>query len=622
MLILSWNVAGLSTTVQRIHEQYGSKSTTASTPSTSAKSSLLASFFQQRHGADIVCLQEHKIPVSTLRDRAEPHQIAASSSNDDYESFWSCCRDPTSKGRNGVVTFVPTGCTVRADAEPFKDPTLDAQGRCIRTDHCLLVEKTDGANARNNKTVPFCIFNVYVPCGAPSHHKMKFLNALRRAMIQQRQQGKAVILVGDLNITANKLDVFWKDRVVDVNEILAQNDSKSSEHTHFPQWKRDIRNHWSKIAAVMNTKQVVATQTTNSRTNATYNKFRLAVTVASDCHSDSERRILLGNHQLTPDHCLYGYELAARSFVDEESGTVVVMRQENVVSVAVLTELMHKIAAIPWSEAVQREMALTVADVDHCNPARQWLNREILLQDGMVDAFRHFYPSAQARFTCWNQNKNGRYINDGCRLDYTLIDSSLLQFLQQGENNVTSPRCPMTTITTRESDKESADSSLDPHSEEAALAACTANGRFEPASFEGGGMLEASRDALDTQFGPRHTGHIYTPPTFSDHIAVSVLFGSDNRRMGSDSTTTHSDLAFLQRELALQNDAATRKAQPHKQQRSLISFFSATSCSVDDAVKTSATTSIVAKRLTGKPRKIPANSVLHHFAKKKIKKAG
>ena len=88
MLILSWNVAGLSTTVNRIHEAYGGSTPTkaddenqknvasaakaapnnqqAQHPSTS-----IASYFQ-RHNADIVCLQEHKIPKQQLSSRSEP----------------------------------------------------------------------------------------------------------------------------------------------------------------------------------------------------------------------------------------------------------------------------------------------------------------------------------------------------------------------------------------------------------------------------------------------------------------------------------------------------------------------------------------------------------------------
>ena len=70
-----------------------------------------------------------------------------------------------------------------------------------------------------------------------------------------------------------------------------------------------------------------------------------------------------------------------------------------------------------------------------------------------------------------------------------------------------------------------------------------------------GGIQEATQDALDTQFGPAHTGMIYTPPTFSDHIAISVLFED----------------SILPRDLNLDgNNVATRKAQPHKLQKSIL----------------------------------------------------
>jgi hypothetical protein len=100
--------------------------------------------------------------------------------------------------------------------------------------------------------------------------------------------------------------------------------------------------------------------------------------------------------------------------------------------------------------------------------------------------------------------------------------------------------------------------------EEAALVAATANGRFQPVSFEGGGIQEASQEALDSQFGAPHTGMIYTPPSFSDHIAVSLLL----------------DDGLFQTDLLLDaNDSSTKKSQPHKLQTSIASFFGSASTS-------------------------------------------
>ena len=588
MLILSWNIAGLSTTVHRIHDNYSTTSQQEESSRNRKKKSAqqqhpaaaLASYFGERHHADIVCLQEHKISKSTLTNRMEPRQAATIPG---YESFWSCCVDEAAKGLNGVVTYARNGLTVAADAAPLGSPELDQQGRCVRTDHG-----------------DFCLFNVYVP-NASGPFKMKFLRALRRAMQEQRSLGKSVILVGDLNISLDSLDIYWKNRIVYVNDILeeaaaAEPDIASgTDDRLLPAWKRDVARHWSQIAAVMESKEVVATTTTNTRTSATYNKFRLAVTITDPKDANNSRRVFLGNHEITQDDCLDRYELSSQHDQDEETGETVQWCEENAVRVEILAELMSKIAGVHWSEELQREIADQHGVAPRCSPTRQWLNA-VLHEDDMMDAFRHFYPIEQARFTCWNQNKNRRYVNAGSRIDYTLIDRSLLPHLQEGTEML---RCCCQVHRGREL------------SEEAALCAATANGRFEPVSYEGGGMVEAPQAALDTQFGPPHTGHVYTPPTFSDHVGVSVLLD---------------DAVIPLQPLRLQNNAATRKAQPHKRQTSIASFFQAGAPTkpkpADGAtnkkskVPRSAALSGIAKRL----KKPPANSVLHHF-RPKAKKA-
>jgi hypothetical protein len=178
----------------------------------------------------------------------------------------------------------------------------------------------------------------------------------------------------------------------------------------------------------------------------------------------------------------------------------------------------------------------------------------------MVDAFRHFYPGARDRFTCWHQFTNRRYCNEGIRIDYTLVDRSLLQHVMRGP--VQGLRCcdfpppaERSAVDPRRAWQQDEDYHL---TEEAALAAATANGRFEPVSFEGGGIQEASREALDSQFGAPHTGMIYTPPSFSDHIAISLLL----------------DGGLLRTDLVLDaKDSSTKKSQPHKLQTSIASFF-------------------------------------------------
>ena len=113
-----------------------------------------------------------------------------------------------------------------------------------------------------------------------------------------------------------------------------------------------------------------------------------------------------------------------------------------------------------------------------------------------------------------------------------------------------------------------------PLGEDAALDAATANGLFVGGTYAGGGIALPTQCALDTQFGPPHTGMIYTPPSYSDHIAVSLLM-NDN----------FSD--FLGQMTLDEKDLATKKSQPHKKQRSIAAFLCAPAAKGDGAANSS-----------------------------------
>ncbi|CAJ1961081.1 unnamed protein product [Cylindrotheca closterium] len=522
MLILCWNVAGLSTTVHKINDLYGK--------GRKGKPSVVLSEYFGRHGADIVCVQEHKIPRSQLSSRSEP---LGCSSIDNYESFWSCCTDTKKKGLNGVVTYVKNGVGVKsANSRPLGRADLDDQGRCVMTDHGK-----------------FVLFNVYVPAssGQPLSYKMKFLNALRREMQRQRNVGKEVILVGDLNISHAKLDKFWSDRVLFINDILRE--SAAGEPADFPKWKRQIACAWPKIQRALQTRTVVPTKTTNSQNNKTYDKYRMKVDVDG-------RTVYLGSHESDPRYCEYRYNLDSMSYVCEETDEVIPAEEENVVCVSTISELMGKLAGITWDEATQRQVG-ECSGASRMAPPRIWLNR-VIQEDSMVDAMRQLYPSAAGRYTCWNQNTNRRYCNEGARIDYTLVDKSLFKYVKRG--NAESLRVHPT-------------GPDDPNSEEAAACVATANGGFQAVSFQGGGIVEASQDVLDTQFGEPHTGLVYTPPTFSDHIAISLLLD---------------DECLAPSVVLDKSDPLTRTSQPHKSQKTIASFFaSASSTSIKEKISSS-----------------------------------
>ena len=137
--------------------------------------------------------------------------------------------------------------------------------------------------------------------------------------------------------------------------------------------------------------------------------------------------------------------------------------------------------------------------------------------DGMVDLFAHFYPtaqvvpwppgrrkgngvlqrwwrlsqgalltfacpSAQGRYTCFDQYKNKRYENEGARIDYTIVDQSLLPHVRLGPVGsssaalVSQPEC------------------ANPLCETCALAAVTSNGRWKPAPYDGTGIVEGHQE--------------------------------------------------------------------------------------------------------------------------------
>lgn len=472
-----------------------------------------------------------------------------------------------------MVTYAPKGMVKRATSTALENAALDSQGRCIVTDH--------GS---------FVLYNVYVPCSAGQSQlplKMKFLSALRASMRKERiLNHRPIILVGDLNIAFRKEDVYWKWRVLLVDDILKNAEDlrrelveekceEKVEKKDASSWLITLADNWSMIQKCLETKQAVETKTTNPTTGQTFDKFRVAVTV------EGNRRVLLGSPELSAEACLRNYDFQERSYRDDDLDEDIVFLKANTVEVGILGELMTKVIGQTYGESILKEVAEKYAVKNTASPTYKWM-KAVQEEDGMVDAFHHFYPEAEARFTCWNQSKNCRYRNEGARIDYTLIDRSLLKFLRKGKGPVTLDNPNFL-------------------SEEAALLAATAGGKFVPASFEGGGLNEASQQVLDTQFQEPQTGHVYTPPTFSDHIGVSLLLDDSIRTQ-----STFENVTF---------DTATRKTQPHKQQKTIASLFSAQRS--DSSGKDSEKVPSRKPRVSIKPARKPArNSILYHFQKK------
>jgi AP endonuclease-2 len=201
MKIVSWNVNSLPTT-QSYHPWRDM-----------TWKELLDSF-----DADIICFQETKLSRATALQETNMLVVPG------YDAFHSFCRVKPSggggAGYSGVATYVRTeriptpvdaeegflnvlkqkppsriGCYGDLESDLLtKDEmdALDAEGRCVITDHHL-----------------FVLFNVYFPNdGSDERHvyKMKFHRAIEHRIRSLLAAGRHVILLGDINTTHTELD--------------------------------------------------------------------------------------------------------------------------------------------------------------------------------------------------------------------------------------------------------------------------------------------------------------------------------------------------------------------------------------------------------------------------------
>ncbi|KAA8492584.1 DNA-(apurinic or apyrimidinic site) lyase [Porphyridium purpureum] len=534
--------------------------------------------WMERHAIDILCVQEVKVAVSALKtDRSLAEKLGAYVT----ESFWNAPTDKAARGWNGVATLVRAkGRTLRATTRVLQDAHLDAQGRAIMTDH--------GA---------FVVFNVYVPCSADSeaawHLKRSFLQHLRSSMQQQRAQGKAVILAGDLNIAYRAQDQFWRWRMVDlqlvdslstlccepssnrccplcdfakltapyISDILDLLAPSLSSKDPWPllvlqradmRQERDaqkgrlfIREEEMKVKGVLTTRFWVYAVSAK-----THKPVRLGK--SHDCLEDAQgafhlhsREVVGGDADALDDNY---------SDVDDRKGRGKIPTS---LSLGELVELLQKVFEVVIPEQLAQQLG-SGCPVCPCvatllqrfsdfqeerlffsrSRFRHWISDELIRQDGMVDSFTAFWPNERERFTCWDQYKNSRYSNAGARIDFILVDRGLFdRSAVRGAANLVCGSGP-----------------------QAALKACTAKGAWQPVPMNGGGMELGTKSDHDTQFFMPHTGLIYFPPRYSDHIGVSLLLHDDC--WGADGALH-----------VLERDPFTKEAQPHLVQNSIMSFL-------------------------------------------------
>eukprot|EP00931_Biecheleriopsis_adriatica_P088214 TRINITY_DN62586_c0_g1_i1.p1 TRINITY_DN62586_c0_g1~~TRINITY_DN62586_c0_g1_i1.p1 ORF type:complete len:546 (-),score=90.64 TRINITY_DN62586_c0_g1_i1:24-1661(-) len=219
------------------------------------------------------------------------------------------------------------------------------------------------------------------------------------------------------------------------------------------------------------------------------------------------------------------------------------------------------------SEKEMKEFGLTAEQLDgygmpfhsrHDASCVQWL--QTLLggeEPHWIDSFAACHQCAKERFTYWAQMANCRYHNTGTRLDYMITDCETFK-----DSVVQTPT---------QSLPGGLEGELDPSTAEAALAAATCSGNWHAAPTRGnaaGSGLTLQRDDMrlnNSQFPSQPiTGILYTPPSYSDHVPVSLLLAGDLVIPSGCAATS-----------ALVSVAETKRCQPWLAQRSVLSFFTA-----------------------------------------------
>jgi|ERR1700674_799884 exodeoxyribonuclease III len=138
----------------------------------------------ERDRPDVVCLQELK---------AEPAQIPEACKLADYHAYWHGLR-----GYSGVSLHITKGLF---DVDPsFSHPEFDMESRIVQMAVGNLV-----------------VASVYVPNGGKDYlAKLNFLTRLAAWTKQLHEEGRELILCGDINVARADIDVHPRERRAEV----------------------------------------------------------------------------------------------------------------------------------------------------------------------------------------------------------------------------------------------------------------------------------------------------------------------------------------------------------------------------------------------------------------------
>lgn len=523
---------------------------------------------------------------------------------------------------------------MKADSRPFKIEVLDCEGRCLLTDH--------GS---------FVVINVYVPNSGQNHKrfpfKMKFLSALQSLVHAQKESGKQVILVGDFNVAPAAVDVCRPNRQMHIPSVLAFSLRPDLAHwsggSGSARLYSETRGRWLDESELQ--QLILAVQWLRWQWPGIERSLRLGMEVVPE----GNRYRVMGTRALDGKKVRMGspvtscptdpYSLEAKQVTDESTGTVYPLREAGYLY---FSDLRDCARAFFMSSAAEVDdgcdslpvlcdraaAAITQCGLDpsvkqlhlradhwdlladvfgepaHVRSSVDWFCG-LLKSEELVDSFACAYPSRQGRFTCWEQHSNRRYCNEGSRIDHILLGREL--WATYGAPVDGGPLPGFDSVLASDAAGKTDDDSIGTKTPEwlqyaAALRACTADGMFQPAPFDGGGIPPAPAEAYQAHFRTPCTGIVYTPPEYSDHAGVSLYLHSSLTVPSSITTTSNTPVWQLEPQTLLRSDAATKLTQPHFKHTSIMAHFkrkpegeataSTTSCTT--TTTTTATTVVTA----------------------------
>ncbi|EDQ89205.1 uncharacterized protein MONBRDRAFT_37054 [Monosiga brevicollis MX1] len=351
-------------------------------------------------------------------------------------------------------------------------------------------------------TTQLALFNVYVPNdGAGSSrlpYKMKFLTALRECMGKAKAEGYFVVLVGDLNIARRA--------------------------------EARLQQAWPTLHAAIEARSVEPIEVSFKGTGR-QTKYRLIL------RSVAGKKVIIGSTHTDEQRARHSVSLEARHVTDPDDATRILrVHDGGELHVEQLIDIWEKVLGIELAEMERRALA-TIANRVTSPPCGRWIDDLLSVPSSvpqnplaMLDSFTTLHPTAQARFTCWDQYKNRRYENRGSRIDYVLLDQDLAGLLV---GSIAPPPAPP--------------GSGEPNDRPSLVTTAAADCANAPQLVANGWCRNPHCERC---------AQAATTSQYRDHIGVSAL------------------LKVVVQTTLEQQEARTRAAQPFKSQTRISSFFS------------------------------------------------